>query len=154
VGGADQLLLRVVVGRGNQIAGRDLVPDRVLCSPVHRARQTLAALKPHLPASTKIVFADDLYGAAGDYRETIAAHGKDAARLMVVGHNPPIQATALALAATGDVALRSRLAAKFPTAALAVIAFRDGDWPAILAGGGRLEAFLRPRDLGADDEGD
>ena len=37
--------------------------------------------------------------------------------------------------------------AKFPTAALAVIGFDVDHWREIAPGTGRLEAFVRPKDL-------
>ncbi len=36
---------------------------------------------------------------------------------------------------------------KYPTAGLAVLSFHGGDWQATAEGTGRLEAFIRPRDL-------
>jgi phosphohistidine phosphatase len=136
------------------IAGRDLIPDRVLASPARRVAETLAPLRSHLPAATKIVVVERLYGIQGDYREVIAGNAEDARRLLVIGHNPLIQATALALVAHGDAAVRQRLATRYPTGALAVIDFDDADWPSLMAGGGRLATFVRPRDLAADVEDD
>jgi phosphohistidine phosphatase len=68
----------------------------------------------------------------------------------VIGHNPSIQATALALVgkrASAD------LTAKFPTAALAVIDFEAAGWAGLKAGSGRLVAFIRPRDLDGSEAG-
>jgi phosphohistidine phosphatase len=66
----------------------------------------------------------------------------------VIGHNPLVQATALALATSGDAALRQRLAAKYPTGALVEIAFEIDHWRDAGPGNGRLKHFIRPRDLG------
>jgi phosphohistidine phosphatase len=136
------------------IAGRDLVPDRILCSPARRVSETLDRLRPHLPASTGVVVIEALYGLPGDYRAIIAGNGESARRLLVIGHNPLIQATALALVRNGDAPLRQHLAAKYPTGALAVLDFGEGDWTQVTAAGGRLTAFLRPRDLAPDEDDD
>ena len=135
---------------GAEIARRSLRPDRILCSPAERTRETLAALLPHLAEPTETEFVEGLYEPpAGNYRDVIAAHGGNAATLLVIGHNPAIQATAVSLIGAGERALQSDVALKFPTAALAVIAFDDTAWAQIRPGTGELVAFLRPRDLDA-----
>lgn len=151
---------RALAARGRRDAGlmgeaiATEPPDAVLCSPAKRTRETLAAVVAHLPNDPKATFPEDLYEAASDYRETIAALGRDATRLLVVGHNPTIHRTALALTGSGDAALHAMLSGKFPTAALAVIAFEMSEWGAISPGSGELLAFRRPKDLGAFDADD
>jgi phosphohistidine phosphatase len=51
------------------------------------------------------------------------------------------------LVGEGPAAERLRLASKFPTAALAVLAFDRPDWSDLAAGAGRLEKFVTPADL-------
>jgi phosphohistidine phosphatase len=131
-----------------KIADPELLPDRILCSPARRTRETLAALLPLLGGEVDVAVAEDLYEPAGDYRDAISGHRGAAERLLVIGHNPSIQATALALVgkrASAD------LTAKFPTAALAVIDFDAKGWASLKAGSGRLAAFIRPRDLEGGD---
>jgi phosphohistidine phosphatase len=129
-------------------------PDAILCSPAKRTRETLAAVVAHLEKKPKTTFPDELYEAGSDYREAIAALGGAAHRLLVVGHNPTIHRTALALTGAGDAALHAMLSGKFPTAALAVIAFDVPGWQVIQPGSGELLAFRRPKDLGAFDADD
>ena len=129
-------------------------PDAVLCSPAKRTRETLAAVVAHLDREPSTTFPEDLYDGGGDYGATIAALGGDAQRLLVVGHNPTIHRTALTLTGSGDAALHAMLSGKFPTAALAVIAFEMSEWEAICPGSGELLAFRRPKDLGAFDADD
>ncbi len=137
------------------IADRGLLPDRILCSTARRTRETLAALHPYLAAETEAVLVEDIYSSpAHDYAGIIADSGDDASRLLVIGHNPRIHATAVALTGKGDKADRTRLAAKFPTGALAVIAFSDGGWEDIRAGAGRLETLVTPRDLDGEADDD
>jgi len=128
------------------VIAADHPPDRILCSPTRRTRETLAALLAELGDEPAISIEDELYGPQGDYSGVVAARGGDARRLLVVGHNPAIQATALALVGSGDKALRARVAAKFPTGALAVIRF-GGTWAGLRPLSGQLVAFRRPHDL-------
>ena len=106
-----------------------------------------------LPNKPGVAFIDALY-TAPTYAETIAEGGGDAACLLVVGHNPAVHATALLFAGASERKLRARLAAKFPTGAVATIAFDDDRWSEIRPGAGRLTSFILPRDLGEDDGGD
>ena len=64
---------------------------------------------------------------------------------MVVGHNPGIHQAAADLTGTGKPEDLQLLAAKFPTAALAVIDFATEDWTEIGAHAGRLDRFITPR---------
>jgi phosphohistidine phosphatase len=133
-----------------KIAEPDLLPDRILCSPARRTRETLAALLPHLAGEIDVAIADDLYEPQADYRPAIAAHRGNAERLLLIGHNPATQATALALVGKGASA---ELGAKYPTAALAVIDFDAAGWAGLKAGSGRLVAFIRPRDIDGGETG-
>jgi phosphohistidine phosphatase len=145
---------RAAAALAKAIAAAGLLPDRVLCSPAQRTRETLAALMPHLPAKAAVAITPELYEpTAGDYRSTIAEHGEDAEALMVIGHNPAIQATALILIGAGDAHMSNDVARKFPTGALAVIAFPSADWSRIAPHSGRIEAFIKPREI-EDEEGD
>lgn len=130
-----------------------LLPDRILCSPARRTRETLAALLPHLGKSCDIAIADELYEAgAGDYCAIIGARCDGAERLMVIGHNPAIQATASKLIGSGEKKEIALLAAKYPTGALAVIDFDPDNWALLPFAEGRLAKFIRPRDLEDDGE--
>lgn len=147
---------RELAARGQSDAtlmGTELVsdpPDAVLCSPARRTRQTLDAALAEFAEKPEIVYVEALYGEPDDYIAAIADNGGDAQRLLVVGHNPAIQITASELVGSGKRKLRDRLMAKFPTGALATIAFEADDWHDIRPGSGTLVALVRPRDLGPD----
>jgi phosphohistidine phosphatase len=83
------------------------------------------------------------------YADAIGTNGDGASRLLVIAHNPTIHATAVALAARGDRALRAAMAAKFPTCSLAVISSDTVDW---WLKPGELTLFRRPKDLGSEGE--
>ena len=65
---------------------------------------------------------------------------------MIVGHDPGMQGLAWSWQATGMPELQA-LAAKFPTAGLAVIRFKARDWAKVGPGKGRLELFMTPKTL-------
>ncbi len=135
------------------IAARDLTPDRVLCSPARRARETLGALLPELGDEGRIAVIDALYQPpGGDYLGIVKEHGARAGTLMVIGHNPAIQATAVRLIGGGEPGLAQEISAKYPTAGLAVIDFDTDDWAAVSPHSGHVSAFIKPRDL--EDGGD
>ena len=68
-------------------------------------------------------------------------------RVMLVGHNPELQAFALDLVGSGPKQLRDRLREKYPTAGLAVINFANGLWSSITVNSGELKLFLAPKTL-------
>lgn len=121
------------------------VPDITLCSNALRARQTLQGIAGSSDTG-RIVFTDKLYSEdAAGYLELIRANGC-AGSVLVVGHNPMMEDLAMAVAAGGEAAACSTLAAGFPTTGLAVIRFDDGLSKAE-PGTGYLEAFFTPADL-------
>jgi phosphohistidine phosphatase len=67
---------------------------------------------------------------------------------MLIGHNPGLGGLAAGLAGAGPRKAMERLRTKFPTAGLAALSFEIERWAEIAAGAGRLEHFVRPKDLG------
>lgn len=143
---------RPLTGRGRRDAAAmgkamrelGLVPDLVLVSPSRRTTETLAALEPW-DDTPLIETLDPLYlaseaellAALHDVAETVRG-------VLVIGHNPGLQALAAALAGTkGEAA--GRLTEHFPTAALAEFAV-PGPWRRLGPGGARLIRFLTPKD--------
>ncbi len=132
---------------GEHMVRHRLLPDRILCSVARRTRETLAGLLPHLSGETDIAITGSLYEPRGGYAEIIAAQGRQARTLLVIGHNPAMQDTATALIGSGNPILAAEVASKFPTAGLAVIDFDIPAWRDMRTGTGRIVAFFRPRDL-------
>mgnify|MGYP006179623745 CR=1 FL=1 len=89
---------RPLTGRGEKQAGKmgkwlrgqGLVPDAVVSSPAHRARDTALIVCGELgidPAG--IVWETDLYEASlGGLIEVIDKHSPGRARMLLIGHNP------------------------------------------------------------------
>jgi phosphohistidine phosphatase len=135
---------------GGYLARHDLVPDRVLCSPSQRTRETLAEMTAQWPGAVKTIYDERLYMAAPKtILAVIADEGGSAKTVLVVGHNPGLHEAADLLIAAGDVVLRERLREKFPTCALAAIDFTGNTWSTIHDHSGRLERFVTPRTLAA-----
>jgi phosphohistidine phosphatase len=130
------------------IARKRLVPDLVLCSSARRARDTLGLAIGEWKPRPGIEYSDELYMASpGRLLQAVQAVSVDIRRLMLIGHNPGIETLAFDLTGSGDARGRSAMAAKFPTAAFAVIEFDTDAWSAIRPGAGRLSQFVTPRKL-------
>lgn len=133
---------------GEHLSTHRLIPDRVLCSSARRTRETLIGLLPLITTDLDIRITRDLYEVGPEvYLDTINALGATAKTLLVIGHNPAIQETALELISSGNPALREEIIGKFPTAGLAVIDFDIHKWSELRPRTGRVVAFFRPREL-------
>jgi len=117
-------------------------PELVLCSSAVRTQETLELIRSALAGAT-VAVEDELYGASSDeLLGRIRAVPDEVASVMVIGHNPGLHQLALVLAASGGE--RDRLREKFPTAALATLAFRGS---AVEPGSATLAAYVVPKQL-------
>ena len=133
---------------GKAMAERGIDPELVLCSSARRTRDTLDLVLPELRVEPKIVYVDALYHASPEEMlEMLHGIQPGANRVMLVGHNPEIQAFALDLVGSGPKHFRDRLRTKYPTAGLAVINFVSGLWKSVSVNSGTLNLFLSPREL-------
>ena len=128
----------------------DYRADLILCSTAARTAQTGELVVQQLEC--EIEYRDNLY-LAEPSKLLAAIRGAPAAvsALMMVGHNPGLEALA-ALLAREPVRRKERarheaLEEKFPTCALAILDFDVGRWRDIAAGTGKLVEFVRPKDL-------
>jgi phosphohistidine phosphatase len=133
------------------VAANSLRPDLALVSPSRRTRETWELILPAFkPPSHR--FEPRLYSAPADrllqvVRETSA----DASSLMLIGHNPGLEDLARYLIGSGDTDALIRFGGTMPTASLAVIDLA-GDWKRLEPRSGRLEVFVTPKSLRADDD--
>jgi len=134
---------------GGVIAERGGAVDLVLCSSSARTRQTWEGVRPALKNGAEPRFLRELYDGQARYADILREEGGNAGTVLVIGHNPSIQDTAVLLAADLASPEGRTLKAQFPTAALAVLEF-DGDWTDLAPGGARLIAFIRPRESERD----
>lgn len=130
---------------GSAMRGLGLTLDRVLASPAARVVETLDCLGetfgPIAPVYDGRIYLAPAAALLDIVRETGDAHRT----LLIAGHNPGMAELALLLARGG--ALRDRIAAKYPTGALAEIGFEAVRWRDVAPGAGALARFIRPRDL-------
>jgi phosphohistidine phosphatase len=128
------------------------IPDLILCSSSVRTRETLTRVLPELGVLPTVQYPSELYLAEPEIILSLIRGAPDKSGvLMIVGHNPGLEQSALALASVPlEKKLRKRygtMEEKFPTCALAVIDFDVPRWADVAPGRGELDAFVRPKDL-------
>ena len=138
---------RAAAELGAQLRARGIRPDRVLCSPALRTRQTWQALALNCEA---LRLEAALYGAgAAGLRAHCAALEAYVGCALLIGHNPGISALAAQLAEAAPPAhIRQRLARGLRPCALAEFAIA-ADWAALAPapgapGGAALLALHEP----------
>ncbi|TWV56019.1 histidine phosphatase family protein [Streptomyces misionensis] len=138
--------LRDAPAAGRALAEADLLPDLALCSTAVRARQTwqLASAEWGTPPPVRHeprLYAADVSTLLAVVRET----PPEVETLLVVGHNPGLEDLVLTLAGDGLDDTLDRLRAKFPTSAIAALAWHATGWPALAPGVALLTWFRVPR---------
>ena len=135
---------------GAHLAEAGLRPDLALVSTATRTRETWEALSAALGAP-EVRWHREIYEAPAErILGVIRGAPEAAATVIVVGHNPGLGDLAIALAGEEPRAARNRLTLEFPTAAYVVIDFDTDRWADIAPGQGRLDRFVRPRDIDPD----
>ena len=122
--------------------------DAVFASPAERVRETLdllslgygERLRPHWERRIYLASAPGLMDVLGDVPD-------DPASVLLAGHNPGLEDLVLTLAADGEGT--AEVEEKFPTASVARLILDVDGWADLADGCGRLESFVRPRDLDA-----
>jgi len=133
---------------GEWLRQRGITPDLVLCSTARRTRQTLDGIMPFAGTMPSIELLPALYLAgASTILERIRGVPDSAACVMAIGHNPGFELLAGLLVGQGDPKALLQLGEKYPTGALSDIQFPADRWRSVGPRLGRLEAFIRPRDL-------
>lgn len=136
---------------GAYLATYRIEPAQVLCSPAKRTRETLERIQEAVGAPLPTRFERAIYMAdAPVLLRRLRRLSDQLASIMVVGHNPGLERLAMILTEAGEETLRRRMAEKFPTAAIAVIAADIDHWADLQAGCGRLENFIQARELEAE----
>lgn len=131
---------------GRHVRGLGLAFDRVVASPAVRVRETLAHFGTGLGEPLAPEWDQRLYLASdATLLDLVQALPEEADRVLIVGHNPGLEELVLLLAA-GEDPLLQLVAAKFPTASVAVLDIGDR-WSAADEGSATLRTFVRPRDV-------
>lgn len=135
-----------VVGR--HLRGAELTFDHVVASPAVRVVETLAHVSAGYASDLAPHWDKRLYlASAATLLDVVNALPDGAEHAMLVAHNPGLEDLVLTLVSTDGGPLRAEVEAKFPTASVATIVFDVGRWSDVAADVGRLERFIRPRDL-------
>jgi phosphohistidine phosphatase len=144
---------RPLAGRGRRatkaiarhLREQGIKPELVLCSTARRARETLEGIEPALGAAA-LCLEDELYAAGAPALLERLRRVPDAVEsVMLIGHNPGLHELALGLARPSPTA--SDLAVKYPTGALAILAFSASTWHQLEYDTAELVDLVRPRDL-------
>ncbi|MFE2298056.1 SixA phosphatase family protein [Streptomyces sp. NPDC059445] len=131
---------------GRALAEADLLPDLALCSTAVRARETweLAAREWGTPPS--VLLDGRLYGAdVPELLEAVREVPEHVRTLLLIGHNPGLEELVLELAGDGIDDTLDRVRWKFPTSAVAVLAWYGGSWGELGTGDALLTDVVVPR---------
>ncbi|MGO9743897.1 MAG: SixA phosphatase family protein [Roseiarcus sp.] len=135
---------------GRFIVRRGLAPNLIVYSGARRTRQTAELVAAKFPHPVEAVANNELYDATRVLvLEVLRALPDAALCVLVVGHNPGTAEVANLLAGGGARESRLRMAAKYPTTALAVLESEIAHWAEIAPKIARLQHFVTPADLEA-----
>lgn len=127
------------------ISEHEIVPDFIFCSGARRARDTLTGVAKALPSDAQVEFTDAIYQAsARDLLMVLRGVPAKYSSVLLIGHNPAIHNLSVEISRESEELVR--LAAKFPTAALAEFEF-DCDWAELGENSTDLTRFTRPKQL-------
>lgn len=126
----------------------DVEPDLVLCSSTERTRQTLETVLPAMGEDVKVRYDRGIYhGGLVALTNRLRRVPDEVRSVMMVGHNPTLQALAVSLANGGDAKALARLEAKFPAGALATLVPKQDRWKDLEPGACELHSLVLPREL-------
>ena len=129
-----------VKGMAKMLKHKKHLPDLILCSSAERAKQTAAIFKKASSYEGKIEYSDKLYMAeVPDLLTALNNAPKKAKCVMIIGHNPGLEALLQTL--TGKVET-------LPTSSIAYIALPISEWSDVSNEvEGKLKKLWRPKDL-------
>lgn len=122
---------------GRWLQEQGLVPDRVLCSPARRTRETLEAVLAVIGYVDQRLD-EGIYEATPGTLVGLADQHRECSRLLLVGHNPGLERLAALLHSGQSGEYRG-----MPPGSVAVLAFADEDAP-LEPGNASLAAFWWP----------
>ena len=98
---------------GDFLAGLELIPDFIVCSPAERARETILLLTKASKVDKSIIhWNEDLYyDGVEAYLESLRSAPEDADVVLVAGHNPAVEQTVARL--SGGAVTRKVTTANF-----------------------------------------
>lgn len=133
---------------GREMRNQDLAFDRIIASPAARVVQTIDDLADGYGAALPTSFDGRVYLAStATLLDIVHELADDDQAVLIVGHNPGLEALALLLTREDGDKLREQIAIKYPTATLAEISLPVESWTGVDRGIGKVSRFIRPRDL-------
>ena len=130
------------------LEARGLRPDRVLCSPARRTRETAALMRDAAPLLPEPDLPQALYHAGpGTLLEHLRRLTKGCESVLVIAHEPGLGALLRMLGGRTAAPERRHAYSHFPTAAIAVLDAAIGDWRDLGADRVKFVAFAAPREL-------
>ena len=125
---------------GKLLKSKELKPDLILSSTALRAKETAEIVADTCKCKKEIIFLDSLYMAEpSDILRAIEKISKDKKTVMVIGHNPGLEA--FLQIADGKVE-------SLPTASIAYLTVSIDDWSELGKGENiKLKKLWRPKDL-------
>jgi phosphohistidine phosphatase len=114
-------------------------PDLIICSPATRTRETIALVLEVSGILAELRYDERIYEATtSDLLEVVSQIEDDYGEVLLVGHNPGFENLLERLTGKGE---------RMPTAALARISINADNWSEAAAKGGRLEWFVKAKEL-------
>lgn len=124
---------------GRFMRRQKLRPELILSSPAERARQTAALVAEAARLDAPLRYDERIYEATpARLFEVISQVEETVSELLLVGHNPGLEGL-LEMLAGGS--------RRMPTAALARVALDVEKWNRVREGVGRVELFVKPKEL-------
>jgi len=132
------------------LAARDMLPDVLIHSGALRTKQTAEIFAAEWPRRVELEEELALYDATpGVLFARARALSDSYASIGLVGHNPGLGELAVSLAGSGAYSELRRMAAKFPTGAVAALDFSVPTWDDIERQTALLALFLTPSEIEA-----
>ena len=150
---------RRLTGRGRDdakrvaaaLAARRMLPDILIHSGAARARETAEIFAAAWRGKVALQEEGWLYDASlATLLDHTRALGQEHKHVGLVGHNPGLGELATALTGSGPEPEVRRLAAKYPTGAVAVLDFSVKRWDEAGRNSGMLALYLTPAQFEAD----
>ncbi|MGW0818178.1 SixA phosphatase family protein [Streptomyces viridiviolaceus] len=131
---------------GRALAEADCLPDLALCSTAVRARQTWELASAQWGTPPPVRHDGRLYAAGVPELLTVVREvPAEVETLLLIGHNPGLEELVLTLAEDDLDDALDRVRVKFPTSAIAVLAWHGTAWRALAPGTALLTAMTVPR---------
>ncbi len=133
------------------LAPRKMLPDLLVHSGAARAKETAEIFAAEWKRKVALREEAGLYDASlASLLALMRALSDENARVGLVGHNPGLGELAVALIGSGAEPEMRRLAAKYPTGAVAVLDLSARRWEDVKRNSAMLAVYLTPAELGAE----